>query len=991
MKFNVIILGFIFFLKPILLFSISNHFKKITTQNGLPQNSINYIFKDSKSQMWFATQNGLCRYNGYDMIVYGPASDETKKISDVFVFKIIEDNDGFIWVSTRNGIDVIKNNIVICHIKWKDYKLLNHVNDLMLYKGNILISFNGLFYKISNKEILNGQFFIDSTYVTKEVEGNNPFLMKSLSKNEYLFLFEKNLIYQINNKKVKIELPNENSKKGELFFGCEKFYNSILISTTDGLLIFNTETFQLSKVVLGYKVFDLKLDPYNNVWLATNNGIFILNNEFKQIAHFKNESENSNSLSYNFIQTLYMDKNNQMWVGTANKGINIYDFDFDKFLYIKPDKQKQSVVWSICKSSNGFLYFGVDDGLNILEPYYTPGNFYDTDYVNKIFIQLNDRVTSVTEKNNAIYFSLQHSGIYKLNTNGVYTKLNSVKYVSELCVVDSIIYATTHYGFFTMSLEGKILKEYILTNDSTGLSMTYLLSVKKGDKNTLWITGSNGISEFNITTGFFKHYTYFLKNEQTSGVNYFMNSCILNTPDYLFIASMGGGLNIFHKKKKIFTYITSKNGLQNDLIFSIAKVENEIWMTSSTGISSYNIKTNKIANYSFENGIKIDEFAINSVFNNTNEIYFGGTNGVLYFKPEMIKSLNQNDIIFLEEIILNNNTYFLTDKIFNQNDKLEFVIYSDNFKKSKLNRFEYFIEGISRNWTIVPLNKITISALTPGTYSLKVRFNQAFEDNAKINLKIPFIVYTPFYKRNWFIYTLLFIIVLIIYIIVQLLEKQKEIKRKKEEQFKLKIEKEKEKISREMHDNIGVNITHIVNSISMIISQPESEKSKPALIELLDFTKNTMLNLRSAIWSLKQESISFKLLQLKITEIVQMLVKNKPLLKTYFEFSGNENYVVSSELSVHIIRIVQEAVNNVLKHANASKLTVSLELLNNTLVLKITDNGIGFINGEAKSGDGLSNITKRAKELSAKINIESHTNIGTDISIIFNLINLQND
>jgi signal transduction histidine kinase len=829
------------------------------------------------------------------------------------------------------------------------------------------------------------EIFIDSTFITNEVDGNNLFLMKSFSNNEYVFLFETYLLYQKHNIKYKIPLPDTLLRNGEIYFSCEKFNKSILMGTETGVFIFNPETQQINKLELGCKVFDIKIDPYKNVWMATNNGILIFNKKMEQTAHLKNEKESSSSLSYNFIQTLYMDKLNQMWVGTANKGINIYDFDFDKFLYIKPDKQKQSVVWSICKSSSELLYLGIDDGLHILEPYKPRGNFYDKDYTGKQFVLMNDRITSITEINNVIYFSLQHTGIFKLNANGTYNKLNDIKYVSELCIVDSIIYASTHYGFFSMNLHGENIKKFSVTNDNKGLSMSYLLSVKKGEKNTLWITGSNGISEYNSSTELFQHYPFFLKDKHVSGVNYFMNSCIHHTPENVYIASMGGGLNIFHKKQKSFTYITSKNGLQNDLLFSLTKIGDEIWMTSTTGISSYNIRTTKISNYSFDDGIKLDEFAINSIFSNKNEIYFGGTNGVLYFKPALLNKGTVNDAVFLEEILCNNETRFTAEKTFNENDKIEVVLYSENIKKNKLNRYEYFLQGFSKSWTIVPLNKITFSSLPPGTYNLKVRFNQSFENSTNVVLEIPFTIFTPFYKTRWFYFLLLIISVFTIYFIVYTITKQKEIKRKKEEQFRLKIEKEKEKISREMHDNIGVNITHIVNSISMIISQSDNDKNKSGLIELLGFTKNTMLNLRSAIWSLKQESISFKLLQLKITEIVQTLTKNKPLLSTHFEFSGNENYIVSSELSVHIIRMVQETVNNVLKHAEASKLVVSFHLLNNTLQLKITDNGVGFVEEQTKSGDGLTNLTKRARELPAQISIESSKNKGTEITVIFTL------
>jgi signal transduction histidine kinase len=205
------------------------------------------------------------------------------------------------------------------------------------------------------------------------------------------------------------------------------------------------------------------------------------------------------------------------------------------------------------------------------------------------------------------------------------------------------------------------------------------------------------------------------------------------------------------------------------------------------------------------------------------------------------------------------------------------------------------------------------------------------------------------------------------------------------------LQSERERISRELHDNIGSNLTYIISNLD-ILSHQFSEKASDRASKVSDFARDTMLQLRQTIWSMQQDQFTISELGLKIQEYVQKYLEGIEQLEVQVNFDrNNHNYMLKPTHTLHTFRILQEAVQNTLKYSQASKIEINLNITNSlknhpTLNFIIQDNGKGFELEKIKEGYGLQNIRKRAKEMNATCEISSKPNQGTRIEVILKVL-----
>lgn len=199
-----------------------------------------------------------------------------------------------------------------------------------------------------------------------------------------------------------------------------------------------------------------------------------------------------------------------------------------------------------------------------------------------------------------------------------------------------------------------------------------------------------------------------------------------------------------------------------------------------------------------------------------------------------------------------------------------------------------------------------------------------------------------------------------------------------------KLQEQRLQISRDLHDNIGSQLTFIISSIDNLkYFDIAKEKLVSKFDNISGFTKNTITELRDTIWAMNKNAISIEDLQIRITNFIDQAKLATQGIS--FDFAIEKNVNVSHEFSslegMNIYRIIQEAVNNAIKYANASQIKILLQQEENKMIFSISDNGIGFSETEIELGNGLNNMKKRALELKAELKIEAEKGIGTMVSI----------
>ncbi len=243
------------------------------------------------------------------------------------------------------------------------------------------------------------------------------------------------------------------------------------------------------------------------------------------------------------------------------------------------------------------------------------------------------------------------------------------------------------------------------------------------------------------------------------------------------------------------------------------------------------------------------------------------------------------------------------------------------------------------------------------------------------------------------------IIALFICIIGFLIYYQQKFKNKQlEQEFKLKnaiakietqnkLQQQRLTISRDLHDNIGAQLTFIISSIDNIkYAFPIKDLSLDnKLNKISEFTKATILELRDTIWAMNSNDITFEDLHSRILNFIEKAQNATENIHFKCILDSNiEKTKLSSVVGMNLYRTLQEAVNNSIKHASAKNITMEITSHNHKLTIVISDDGIGFDKNESPKGNGLLNMEKRIQEVNGSINFDRNENGGTQIKIIIN-------
>jgi signal transduction histidine kinase len=251
-------------------------------------------------------------------------------------------------------------------------------------------------------------------------------------------------------------------------------------------------------------------------------------------------------------------------------------------------------------------------------------------------------------------------------------------------------------------------------------------------------------------------------------------------------------------------------------------------------------------------------------------------------------------------------------------------------------------------------------------------------------------------QENYFIYISILLVVLggiISWLLFRDYRRKQKIALEKlrEEEKRMSIEAvgmaketERKRIAADLHDNLGAQLSYIKRNVSFIIDQPSGfgpEDHKKYLNVVNDTAQNAMIDLRETIWVMNKDEVNIQEFVDKLKSYLRQQLLGKDSIKLQFEEKVEASWKFSSGQAMHIFRIVQEAISNVIKHASATQIIIQFESKREgTYTLTISDNGKGFdTQGKYDGHYGLENIQQRASEINATLSIESNTTNGTFI------------
>jgi signal transduction histidine kinase len=421
--------------------------------------------------------------------------------------------------------------------------------------------------------------------------------------------------------------------------------------------------------------------------------------------------------------------------------------------------------------------------------------------------------------------------------------------------------------------------------------------------------------------------------------------------------------------------------------------EGEFWFSTDYGL--YRLDAGlRIKRYSIESGLQESEFNTNSCYKSeSGKLYFGGVNGITAFYPEQIEKEEDKPLPYIIIFSVNGKVrerYIAPGKspAFNlayDENVIQLRLLAKGQRSPRRYNFQYMVKGLHEEWINLGRNMDIQLQLAPGRYTIYFHIADSFEPNAATIHDLQLRIKPPIIKRWWSIATLILLAFYMLYYFMNLRRKRQAMRQTYALELEKKLHEERIRISRDLHDNIGAQMATVKRGINFIIDHSDrliSEQTQQKMKDLESISTQINQELRDTIWAVQNEQIDVAGFMVRLKNYVFQLLGPDSPYRVHYEEHGAMHLVLSPYIALNLHRICQEALNNILKHADATGIRIVVDSWPAALKISIADNGKGFDPDRISEGYGLGNIRKRAEQIGAQVSFNTLNLEGSSLEII---------
>jgi signal transduction histidine kinase/streptogramin lyase len=528
-------------------------------------------------------------------------------------------------------------------------------------------------------------------------------------------------------------------------------------------------------------------------------------------------------------------------------------------------------------------------------------------------------------------------------------------------------------------------------DDSTSLSGNAIWSILEDSKGFIWIgTQRAGLNRLDPRTG--KCIRYINKPGDPNSIQ--SNSiCALHEypKGILWIGTMGGGLNRLDMQTNEFKVYTKKNGLDgNDVCSIVHDTRGRLWLATNV-IAMFNPSSGLVKNYGGGDGVQCGSLNQEAVCVGMNgRMYFGGNDGYVEFHPDSIfENTYIPPVVITEFKVFENSRPVPADsasgiKLSYKENYFSFEFAALSFTASEMNKYRYILEGYDKDWVSCGTRRYAAyTHVDPGNYIFRVQGSN--EDGVwnTAGIAVAVHIIPPFWKTWWFRISIVLIAISIVSFVIyrrfkflaQQTRNQQELSRKLLESQ----ENERKRIGVGLHDSLGQNLLVIKNLAVMgLEAEKDGRKTGDQLGEISALASHALAEVREISYDLRPHHLDQLGLTGALRSIISRVSASSPLI--IHDDLDDVNNLFPKHEEINVFRIVQESVNNIIKHSRAAEAIITVKRNSDHVKLHISDNGSGF--DHHKRGFGLTGMAERVRILNGILEINSTIGDGTTIDVI---------
>jgi signal transduction histidine kinase/ligand-binding sensor domain-containing protein len=942
-----------------------------TTDNGLPQNSVRSIIQTRDGYLWLTTFDGLVRFDGVRFTVFDKSN--TKGLSSNRFVSLYEDKDGTLWIGTGDGGLTFYRDGVFKSLTVDDGvppgQIMGFTRDL---NGELLVMIEA-----------NRFYLRDGKFIAAPPEYQTGEIIPYLAPSGTQWTIAKNEVKQVSNGRMtqyamrlnvgEVVAPYED-RQGNLWLGDR----SGVYRLRDGRITHYRKQDGLPPRGVVRPQCE---DDEGGLWFI-GDGVGPV--RFKE-GRFTIVGKITPSGSPGFY-CIFKDREGTIWVGSTAGLTRLRKQSITGYSTAAGLLNKE--VYPILQSRNGDIWIGSVAGLS---------RFRDGKFKNFILHQpgWSNNVQALAEDNAGNLWLGTIGGLLRFE-NG---KLKDLPGLRGTTV--SVVFADHNGNVWAgggsrglFKFDGDRVVAHYTTKD--GLPNDVVRVIFEDRNSDLWIAAAGALAQFKDGQ--------FVTYRMTESVATNNIGAVYEDNDGTFwLGTYDDGLIRF-RDGRFFTY-KKENGLFDNGVFQILEDRRGyFWISCNRGI--YRVSRQELNDFAdgLVRRINSVDFGKNDGMLNIEcngarlpagikardgRFWFPTQEGVAVVDPETVSINPQPPPVLIESILLEHNALDFRNGVTLQPGQrgLEISYTGLSYIKSDQVKFKYKLEGLDTDWIDAGTRRTAyFSYLPPGNYAFRVLAANSDGVWNEVGASVPVLVRAPFWAQLWFRLVCAVVFLGLVSLFVRTRLVQLERKQKEREAFARRLiesqEHERKRLAGELHDGLGQNLLVVKNWALVGLNTLEADNpAREHLTEISDTASQALNEVREIASNLRP----YQLERLGLTNTIEHMidhVKNSAEVQFVVELD-NIDGLLSKDSEINVYRVVQECVNNVLKHSKASTAWLSIKQKGKGLQITCRDNGRGFNpTSSHRNGIGLTGMAERVRMLGGKYTLESALGKGVTVRII---------
>ncbi len=993
----------------------NRRFHRYTVNDGLAHRVVKTLLQDRKGFIWIGTENGLNRFDGHTFQTFHHNIQDTTSLSDDWILSLFEDQTGTLWVGTIKGLNrfdpATETFVRYHHAPSRPESISGNLIAAMLEDRA------GAFW-IATSQGLN---MMDRTTGRFTRFLHNPTDPATLNGNDVVALLEDrsgalwvsttrglnrldpvtHTFRRYPGATPRVVMNMAEDASGRLW----------LATSSSGLCAFNpatnTQCYRHAprgrRNLATHQIEQVYIDQTGHIWAGTGAGLSRLNPDTEVFTWFFSDPDDPTSLNGELILALASDHTGALWIGT-DSGLNRLDPEASRFQLMEPlrdvpvralAEDGQSNLWIGTHSTLGLLRIGTNGTVKQLTHNPDRPNSLSTHKVWAVLPDSRGWVWINTDRGLNLYLP-QTDQIYRAadilqNVPPIHPLQNSSE-LSGLAEDQNGHIWVTGWGIYRLRVEATAPHPIVVLD--TTLNHGYHTNVKRAPDGRVWIaSGGGGLIQVNPQTDTTVLYRHDLDDPHSLS-NDLVFELFFDEAGTLWVGTKQG-LNRFDAETQQFDRWLEQDGLVSDYIHAITSDgQGQLWISTDKGLTRFDPTQSAFYHFGVTDGTQPEYHVRNALRRRDGTLLFGGPQGVTWFHPEagaegstvlpvQLTGFHKfNERVWFDQDISEVKTITLT----HDENAISFDFLGLSYTHPKRIQYAYQMIGFDADWVHSGSRRTAYyTNLDPGRYTFRAKAANREGIWSEEELQVALVVRPPFWQTWWFKSLMLGSFLALAYFVYHVRIRRLEQTQRIQEQFSRQLiqtqENERERIARELHDSLGQNLLMLKNGVEHVMQSKNGADEDLALFSQI--AQKSINEVRSISSNLHPHQIKSLGLTVAIESALNQLDE---VLEMKVEGQIERvDGLLRNDAEVHVYRMIQEGVNNAVRHAEAQTIRVALHRRPTRLTLSISDDGKGFdparVHENGRHGLGLTGISERAAMLGGTFTVESASGKGTTLKV----------